>query len=535
PNHATYIEQFDGYINGSVKDNFASQISEADGVQLIRTPTDRNPNGDGNANVVAVPFRLGGTVTSTDTNYGDGFAFVKYINSGDKSVGLLRGTNLGTAVVDTTPTAIWSGRLVVHYDKAVADTKNSQLDLRVNFAESTIETIAPITIVAYEANAVLADSVHKQSLEIKGIFGSHVDAFGLRTGTLGGTVEYTVGHYYPDGLRGLSGSTLTLATAHRRVTARLPLRGLIGEDGAIGVFHGVLADDAFDNVHLVGGFEVSPRAAITTTTASFGRWARGATECEAIKIRVSAIDFDTECATTKAIIFAHPNDLFLSDEDFSGSATKRQGFVLGSTNGIDLTSALSPLPAPVVRTLTLGDDVIVNNVGERFILSGAMGDATDGVAFVSDTLENSMYTGLLSGTDLGAPLTTSSALQTSWPGRLVYLINGSPINGGDFTLTVNFADMRISGDVVAAGGFALEGSYDEYGVITGIIKGKLATTLAGSVSGLIGVEGAVGAFVINTSDPLRVGGFVAAPVAKITATSYAHFADYYEDSERVAE
>ncbi|MCA8834513.1 MAG: hypothetical protein K8953_05445, partial [Proteobacteria bacterium] len=42
PNHATYIEQFDGYINGSVKDNFASQISEADGVQLIRTPTDRN-------------------------------------------------------------------------------------------------------------------------------------------------------------------------------------------------------------------------------------------------------------------------------------------------------------------------------------------------------------------------------------------------------------------------------------------------------------------------------------------------------------
>ncbi|MCA8835277.1 MAG: hypothetical protein K8953_09355, partial [Proteobacteria bacterium] len=43
PNHATYLEQFGGYINGSVKDNFASQISEADGVQLIRTPTDRNP------------------------------------------------------------------------------------------------------------------------------------------------------------------------------------------------------------------------------------------------------------------------------------------------------------------------------------------------------------------------------------------------------------------------------------------------------------------------------------------------------------
>ena len=538
-NHATYLTQFENFasINDPLKDgSVRSQIVKGEAHKLKF----------GGAPEYFPTFRLGGdhsdaNTDAADTTNLDGFAMAVFTAGQHKGVGILSGTDLGTPVTSSTPSAIWAGRLYVNPAYTADDTTYASLDLQVDFGAGTIETLQPITIVAY------ADSpaVHKQSLEINGRFGSHLDAFGLRTGTLGGTVDYTVGHYALDTVfTDIPSNVRASAMAHSRVTARLPLLGLIGADGAIGVFHGTVAGADFDDVHVIGGFEVSPRAEITTTTASFGRWARGARECGAIEIRVIAIDFDTECATTKAIIFAHPNDLFLSDEDFSAKTTKRQGFVLGDTggsapfSGIDLDFGLSPRDALTIKegTLTLGDDAIFNNVGERFTLSDAMGDATDGVTFISDTVENSMYVGLLSGTDLGAPLlTTTSDIQTSWPGRLVYMINGGLVESGDFVLTVDFGNRRISGDVAAAGGYALQGSYDEYGVITGIIKGKQVNTLAGSVSGLIGVEGAVGAFVINTSDPLRVGGFVAAPVAKIKVTSYAHFADYYKDSERVAE
>ncbi|MCH9663418.1 MAG: hypothetical protein K0U66_07150, partial [Gammaproteobacteria bacterium] len=531
PNHETYLEQFGGYINDEILRNTdnVSQISLGEAHALALGDTTPNPRST---------YRLGGSHSDENLHTSgqdilSGFALGIHTGDGNASVGILSGTNLGEAVVSADPTAIWAGRLYVNSDSSSADIQYAKLDLQVNFGAGTIETLAPITIVAYAESP----EVYKQSLEIKGIFGSHLDAFGLRTGTLGGTVEYTVGHYALDTVfTDIPSLVRASAMAHSRVTARLPLLGLIGKDGAIGVFHGVVAGDAFDNVHVVGGFEVSPRAEIPTTTASFERWARGARECEAIKIRVIPIDFDTECATTKAVIFAHPNDLFLSDEDFSGKTTRRQGFVLGSTGGdgvpgIDLNFGLSPRDAITIKeeTLDLGDDVIVNRFGERFTLSDAMGDATDGVVFVSDTIENSMYVGLLSGTDLGAPLTTTTNdIQTIWPGRLAYLINGALTEDGDFTLTVDFANMRISGDVAVAGGFALEGSYDEFGVITGIIKGKQVGTLAGSVSGLIGRQGAVGAFVINTSDPRRVGGFVAAPVAKVTATSYAHFERHHK-------
>ncbi|MGU9962827.1 MAG: hypothetical protein ACNYPD_01840 [Candidatus Halichondribacter symbioticus] len=575
PNHATYIEQFDGYINGSVKDNFASQISEADGNALIRTPTDRNFNGTGNSNVVFEPFRLGGTTTASDTNYGDGFAFVKYIASGDKSVGLLRGTNLGTAVVDITPTAIWSGRLVVHYDKELADTKNSQLDLQVNFAEGTIETLAPISIVAYKADATLANATRKQTLEIKGRFGSHADADGLRTGILGGTVIYTVGHYtLPNPITRLNAGLAARAFHHTLITARFPLLGLIGTDGAIGVFQGTVSKAALDpsplttqiavagfDVHIVGGFEVSPRAALTTDTASFKRWAREATQCESIDSRASTIDLGTRCdpAEHTAIVFTHPNRIFEPSDDLQGNAGARQGFVLGSTTtiGIDVSDALSLPTNRNIEILTLGghnlgvdaagaDNTIaktsgatVNTAGDRFVLSSAMGTAEDGIVFVEVNGFNSSYAGLLSGTDLGAPLTQSSAsaFQTSWYGTFAIVANGDTEFTHDFVLDIDFANSRISWTQATAGGYALQGSYDEFGVITGVIKGKQAIPSGGSsiyftgnLTGLIGAQGAVGAFTINVGTWQRVGGFVAAPVAKITATSYAHFSEHHKAS-----
>ena len=192
---------------------------------------------------------MGGTTDSGNANYRDGFAFAKYIGTGDKSVGLLFTTDLG-AVVSGTATATWSGRLVVHYAKTAADTKNSQLDLQVDFGAGTIETLAPISIVGYIAGN---PSTRKQTVEVRGRFGSHLDALGLRTGILGGSIVYKVGHLTPSEAAALTPSNEV--TRNSVTTAHLPLLGLIGEQGAIGVFHG-----SVKGIGIVGGFEVSPRA-----------------------------------------------------------------------------------------------------------------------------------------------------------------------------------------------------------------------------------------------------------------------------------
>ena len=570
-NHATYLTQFGGYVNDTFKDNFASQISKGGPTSLLQTPTARNFNGGGNNS--SRTFRLGNTSTSTNPNYADGFAFAKYIASGDKSVGLLSGTNLGNAVADNDPTAIWSGQLVVDYGAAADDTKNSQLDLRVNFGEGTIETLAPISIVAYKADATLADAVRKQTLEIKGRFGSHVDAQGLRTGTLGGSVIYTVGHYtVPNPITLLTDGLRARGLHHALITARFPLRGLIGQDGAIGVFHGTVSKAALEasdlttgiaveavNVHIVGGFEVSPRAALPSTiTASFERWARGATQCESINQRARTIDFDTRCDSEDytALAFIHPNDIFRPSDDLSGSTGARQGFVLGSADGIDLTDALTlPTTNGVevprdIEILTLGGHTLlrgtnentiegtkgatVNSAGERFVLSSAAGTVADGVAFIEVNGFSSSYAGILSGTDLGAPLATSSTLAVNWPGTFAIVANGDTRITNDFVLNVNFATQRISWTEARADGYALQGRYDANGIITGIIKGKQGIPSGGSslyftgnLTGLIGVQGAVGAFVIDSGTRQRVGGFVAAPVTKISGTSYAHFEEHH--------
>ncbi|MCA8834532.1 MAG: hypothetical protein K8953_05540, partial [Proteobacteria bacterium] len=183
------------------------------------------------------------------------------------------------------------------------------------------------------------------------------------------------------------------------------------------------------------------------------------------------------------------------------------------------------------------------------------GDATDGVAYFSivDTTDNTKryyYAGILSSTDLGAPNFQKIGTAT-WKGKFQVLIGADDeLDVQDFELTVNFETQSIESSLVeleleleeesiAAPFrlFYLKGGYDTKGVISGTVHYaeleaaitasdrttiKADTTPEGILTGLIGKQGAVGAFLSGTGDKDNItggtsatagfaGGFVANP------------------------
>ena len=181
-------------------------------------------------------------------------------------------------------------------------------------------------------------------------------------------------------------------------------------------------------------------------------------------------------------------------------------------------------------TLSTGDLRTPNNVGSITIntlnLSTAEyennplgGDAEDGVAFFQGYSDNGsdFYAGIFDTTNLGPPITASDASAT-WRGQF-QAINTTPVNK-NFTLDVIFGDATDAAGSVkalvkadATFSYFVEGTFSDRGVITGTsIFGPFTTEetkngIPGVLTGLIGQEGAVGAFHSN----LYGGGFVACP------------------------
>ncbi|MCA8833467.1 MAG: hypothetical protein K8953_00150, partial [Proteobacteria bacterium] len=184
-------------------------------------------------------------------------------------------------------------------------------------------------------------------------------------------------------------------------------------------------------------------------------------------------------------------------------------------------------------------------------LSAIGGSADSGFAYAyipggrgTDEIEGTdrYYAGLLSGTNIGTPLVDNSA-DGAWNGRLA-IVNGYGddvrARTADFILTVNFDDKTIdSGDVAVLDGlFNIDGRFTTGGVIYGVtsfrdrtprgskeiiigsdsaITRQTAPRLSsrGSVTGVIGVDGAVGAFISSGAGLVEntfgeyAGGFVA--------------------------
>ncbi len=183
---------------------------------------------------------------------------------------------------------------------------------------------------------------------------------------------------------------------------------------------------------------------------------------------------------------------------------------------------------PTINTLT----IYYRDRAER--------DNKNGVAFFN---YGNHYAGILSGTDLGAPITETEGT-AMWNGY--FRTNGSRIFLGfcnscpkrnryvttgvykEFVLTINFGAGEQAGTIGATVSFdgyidyddyLLEGNFDSSGIITGTVKRPLYhhsdnRILEGNatLTGLIGEEGAVGAFISDETGKLGYsGGFVASP------------------------
>ncbi len=161
------------------------------------------------------------------------------------------------------------------------------------------------------------------------------------------------------------------------------------------------------------------------------------------------------------------------------------------------------------------------------------GDVSDGVAFFlgSARADANAYAGILAGTNLGTvpPASTPTA---TWNGQ--FRVIGTYFVNKDFELDVDFANSTVTAFVQVNGEddplhFSIDGGFDgTTGVISGTVElgdytgNARDATLpnnenrgSGMLTGLIGIEGAVGVFLKNPDDTGKsfnfAGGFVAAP------------------------
>ena len=143
---------------------------------------------------------------------------------------------------------------------------------------------------------------------------------------------------------------------------------------------------------------------------------------------------------------------------------------------------------------------------------------------------NNLYVGLLSGTDLGAPepMRTDTV---KWKALLLAMVGvNTPLATPEFDLEINFGAKTFG---IGTGGtgtvsitnlqnIRLHGRFTDNGVIYGTTSVSNPGENLGTLTGLIGADGAVGIFRGNVGGSFPyVGGFVAAPaLADVTAVGF---------------
>ncbi len=195
----------------------------------------------------------------------------------------------------------------------------------------------------------------------------------------------------------------------------------------------------------------------------------------------------------------------VADSAYTDSSTRGNQFLKGG--------------ATALSNAGFTDDGVVS--GSVSLASATFGgDASDGVAFFRGTHSDGIeyyYAGILSGTDLGGPLTETTG-SADWKGNFQYIsaFDDSP-NIIDLTLRVNFSSPKanavgsIRGQVPIPvfGRWFINGTFDDKGIIEGSIDWTFGSL--GKMTGLIGQQGAVGAFYGTGLASTSSGGFVACP------------------------
>ena len=414
--------------------------------------------------------------------------------------GILSGTDLGAPVDSVVGTATWNGSFRTH------NTNPVDFQLTVGFGAVGAKTIS----------AFIKDNARWGAVDNYYLLeGTYTNA-GLITGTVnwgqftGGDKDMPVGG---------NNGTLT---------------GLIGKEGAVAVFTsdtpasrtigsstrptsvGPVLDKVLNKVFngvapvygYVGGFVAS--ASLPDERVLYNDWfesfddksTRGVVETPSL--RAEDDEDNSDLFNQFLGISEYANAL---DETGAGTVTQRGG-------------------------LTLADDA---DSGVSFF--------SNGISLTTLTVGSQSYAGLLAGTDLGAPI-NDVAQAGEWKGQFKS-VGGYYFGGATradqyiatavdttFTLTVTFGAVGgVDGSAgsieafVSTSGidrrFLIAGTYDDKGVITGTVlaglfnnddKSNPSATINGTLTGLIGQAGAVGAFISNAdADNYNyAGGFVAA-------------------------
>ncbi len=404
----------------------------------------------------------------------DGVAFFEgepYQGAGDFAyAGILAGTDLG-APINQTGRATWHGSI----NETSWYTKNTDFSLDIEFNGA-----AGGTIKGFAASPYNGDREENYYLRLRGSF----DSNGVITGTT------NKGRFTDDN------PDLPRPGKYSGKIAFGVLTGLIGEEGAVG---------AFVQGSYAGGFVVRPSAAFDSPEPLVNN------------ARVTTADWLSSFNRDLPVVL---------------TPVKRNGYIQPTQNEFLKASktglSLQNRGHTSHRTITFANAI--------FDGKAVGGDAADGVA-ISNV--GAQHAGILSGTDLGAPLTQTQG-SASWEGRMFVLGNFSGYVFTDFALHVNFGTGdevgTVTGQVKTGGAgdadyqYKVDGQFDESGVITGTseygnfnyedTKIPRYWRHTGTLTGLIGEEGAVGVFISSrTGYSGYVGGFIAAPSLQDYVTS----------------
>ncbi|MCA8834899.1 MAG: hypothetical protein K8953_07395, partial [Proteobacteria bacterium] len=435
PSYNTFVEHY-----GAQLPEGNDQTTTGGGGFLRGLPNSLNTGGltldsDSSRNIVV---RLG-EVASGHADYGSGFGVLRASNR--YRAGLLSGTDLG-ALLTPDVTASWSGKA---YAIRRGGTGSGDLTLTVNFDAGTINST---TAAVLTSNA--------GSLTVRGRFGSK---WGLPDSILGGSVSYGTFN-------------------------NVPLIGLIGAKGVLGVFH------AGSDQQSAGGFWAKPTEETATYTfateaATYSDWTAALTETNGARKtrRASGVDIST-----------------------------LGGF--GSNDYITLNGSTIELTGANVASGTLTQDSLMLD-----------GSAVGGVVFGVHDYDAQSFVGLLPTTNVGGAITAGPAKAT-WRGSLKGLSNSgyTEISSANFELEVTFNAGTKQGTIktfndfgsgqptsITGGTFNVDGEFDMNGVMWGNVALNNSTFANGVFSGLIGQNGAVGAFIGANSDSGYAGGFVVKP------------------------
>ncbi len=288
------------------------------------------------------------------------------------------------------------------------------------------------------------------------------------------------------------------------------LTGVIGTQGAVGAFWGDNGNGGY-----AGGFVASgsisgiiPVPAPTSGKADYSYWAHEIqTRDNTIPEQVGGVRYLQRLSKSGAL----------------GTSTLDGGALRGEAGGENIAQNIP-------HRLALTDNSAAGGVNHTIF----GGTADDGVAYFSGTQGGAVnyHTGLFDSTDVGNALTRLTGARIAyWNGELGIIL-GNNTNAihrkGSFTLKINmslgtFQGLNFS---TALAGISFTGGWNANGVIT---NGQISRgTVSGTLTGLIGAQGAVGAFVsVDPGADQWVGGFVASAPAIATYQTYESYYNYY--------